>query len=104
MFASDIQPSLLVRLVYSKGLIGLFSIALMGSWLSRLAYRATSSRATGISNSGSSVSETRTVSPIPSSSKVPIPTADLILPSSPAPASLHLNAKDNSCLLLAFLQ
>ena len=44
--------------------------------------------ATGISNSGSSVRETLTVSPIPSSSKVPIPTEDLILPSSPSPASV----------------
>ena len=44
--------------------------------------------ATGISNSGSSVSDTLNVSPRPSSSKAPIPTADLILPSSPSPASV----------------
>ena len=44
--------------------------------------------ATGISNSGSSVKETRMVSPNPSSNNAPIPTADLILPSSPSPASV----------------
>mmetsp|Transcript_4178 Transcript_4178/g.10643 ORF Transcript_4178/g.10643 Transcript_4178/m.10643 type:complete len:276 (-) Transcript_4178:1111-1938(-) len=40
------------------------------------------------SNSGSSVSETRTVSPRPSARRVPMPTADFILPSSPSPASV----------------
>jgi len=43
---------------------------------------------TGISASGSSVKETRIVSPKPSSMSVPIPTDDLILPSSPSPASV----------------
>ena len=42
-------------------------------------YRFTRSLHTGISNSGSSVRLTRMVSPMPSSSKVPIPIADLIL-------------------------
>jgi len=41
----------------------------------RLTYLFTRSRQTGISNSGSSVKLTRTVSPIPSSNKVPIPAA-----------------------------
>mmetsp|Transcript_44695 Transcript_44695/g.129166 ORF Transcript_44695/g.129166 Transcript_44695/m.129166 type:complete len:254 (+) Transcript_44695:794-1555(+) len=40
------------------------------------------------SNSGSSVRETRTVSPRPSMSKAPMPTADLIRPSAPPPASV----------------
>mmetsp|Transcript_31490 Transcript_31490/g.75224 ORF Transcript_31490/g.75224 Transcript_31490/m.75224 type:complete len:365 (-) Transcript_31490:980-2074(-) len=40
------------------------------------------------SNSGSSVSETRTVSPSPSARSVPMPTADFIRPSSPSPASV----------------
>ena len=44
--------------------------------------------AAGISNSGSSVNDTRIVSPIPSVSKVPIPNADFILPSNPSPASV----------------
>ena len=44
--------------------------------------------ATGISNSGASVRETLIVSPIPSSNKAPIPTADFILPSSASPASV----------------
>ena len=44
--------------------------------------------AAGISNSGSSVNDTRIVSPIPSVSKVPMPNADFILPSSPSPASV----------------
>ena len=49
---------------------------------------STRRRATGISASGSSESETRMVSPIPSVSSVPIPTADLMRPSSPSPASV----------------
>ena len=44
--------------------------------------------ATGISASGSSVKLTLIVSPNPSSKSAPIPTADLILPSSPSPASV----------------
>ena len=46
------------------------------------------STTTGISAAGSSLRLTRTVSPIPSASKAPIPTALLILPSSPSPASV----------------
>ena len=44
--------------------------------------------ATGISHSGSSLRDTRMVSPIPSASKAPIPTALFIRPSSPSPASV----------------
>ena len=51
-------------------------------------YGAASRAATGISASGSSVSETRIVSPRPSSSSEPMPTALLIRPSSPLPASV----------------
>mmetsp|Transcript_105233 Transcript_105233/g.297816 ORF Transcript_105233/g.297816 Transcript_105233/m.297816 type:complete len:357 (-) Transcript_105233:26-1096(-) len=40
------------------------------------------------SYSGSSVRDTRIVSPIPSSSSAPIPTADLMRPSGPPPASV----------------
>ena len=49
---------------------------------------STSLRATGISHSGSSESETRMVSPMPSVSSAPMPTADLMRPSSPSPASV----------------
>ena len=45
-------------------------------------------KATGISASGSSLNETLIVSPIPSASNAPIPTALFILPSSPSPASV----------------
>ena len=50
--------------------------------------RSTSLRATGISHSGSSLSDTRMVSPMPSVSRAPMPTADLMRPSSPSPASV----------------
>ena len=49
---------------------------------------STSLRATGISHSGSSESDTRMVSPMPSVSRAPIPTALLMRPSSPSPASV----------------
>ena len=49
---------------------------------------STRRKATGTSSTGSSVSETRIVSPIPSSSRAPMPMADLIRPSSPSPASV----------------
>mmetsp|Transcript_62111 Transcript_62111/g.134845 ORF Transcript_62111/g.134845 Transcript_62111/m.134845 type:complete len:254 (+) Transcript_62111:815-1576(+) len=45
------------------------------------------------SNSGSSVNETRIVSPMPSKSKAPIPTADLMRPSAPPPASVTPRCK-----------
>ena len=44
--------------------------------------------ATGISSSGGSVSDTLRVSPIPSSRSGAMPTADLIRPSAPSPASV----------------
>ena len=50
--------------------------------------RQTKSCATGISFSGASVSETRIVSPIPSAKSAPIPTALLMRPSIPFPASV----------------
>ena len=50
--------------------------------------RSTNLRATGISHSGSSESDTRMVSPMPSVSNAPIPKALLIRPSSPSPASV----------------
>ena len=49
---------------------------------------ARSFSATGTSSSGGSVRETLIVSPIPSASSEPIPTADFILPSSASPASV----------------
>ena len=49
--------------------------------------------ATGISASGASVKETRMVSPRPSSKSAPIPTADLMRPSSPSPASVTPKCK-----------
>ena len=52
---------------------------------SGLPNRSTSARATGISWTLSSVSETRTVSPMPSLSNEPMPMALLIRPSSPSP-------------------
>ena len=51
-------------------------------------HQAAFSELVGDSNSGSSVKDTLIVSPIPSSRSVPIPIADLILPSSPSPASV----------------
>ncbi len=50
--------------------------------------KLTSLRATGISLSGSSESDTRMVSPSPSVSSAPMPTALRTLPSSPSPASV----------------
>ena len=49
---------------------------------------STSALATGISCTASSVSETRTVSPMPSASSEPMPMALLMRPSSPSPASV----------------
>ena len=46
-----------------------------------------------ISNSGSSVSETRMVSPRPSIRRDPMPMADFMRPSSPSPASVTLHSK-----------
>ena len=46
------------------------------------------SHATSTSLTGSAVSETRTVSPIPSASSEPIPTALLIEPANGVPASV----------------
>mmetsp|Transcript_6091 Transcript_6091/g.18043 ORF Transcript_6091/g.18043 Transcript_6091/m.18043 type:complete len:254 (-) Transcript_6091:672-1433(-) len=45
------------------------------------------------SYSGSSVSDTRMVSPMPSSSSAPMPTADLMRPSAPPPASVTPRCK-----------
>ena len=56
--------------------------------LLRFLYRLINSFATGISSSGSSVKETRIVSPIPSSNNEPIPIEDLTLPGIPSPASV----------------
>ncbi|MNR54734.1 hypothetical protein D3C85_1749690 [compost metagenome] len=56
-------------------------------------YLFTKAIATGASFSGSSVKDTRTVSPNPSSNNVPIPTADLTRPSSPSPASVTPKCK-----------
>ena len=60
------------------------------SWRRRVhsSMKLTSLRATGISASGSSDSETRMVSPMPSVSRAPMPTALLMRPSSPSPASV----------------
>ena len=55
---------------------------------SAAAPRRSSVLAGAISRSGSSVSETRSVSPSPSISSDPMPIADFILPSSPSPASV----------------
>ena len=52
------------------------------------AVMSTSCRATGISASGSSLSDTRMVSPMPSVSSAPMPTALFMRPSSPSPASV----------------
>ena len=46
------------------------------------------SNAVLISSTGSAVSETRIVSPIPSTSSAPMPTADLIEPENGVPASV----------------
>jgi len=46
------------------------------------------SNATGISSSGSAVSETRIVSPMPSSRSVPMPIADFTVPYAGKPASV----------------
>ena len=73
---------------YLKGEKLIFLGCLINVWLARLLYLFTNSLATGDSNSGSSVKDTLIVSPIPSSRSVPIPIADLILPSSPSPASV----------------
>ena len=73
---------------YLKGEKLIFLGCLINVWLARLLYLFTNSLATGDSNSGSSVKDTLIVSPIPSSRSVPIPIADLILPSSPYPASV----------------
>ena len=54
---------------------------------------STNLRATGISHSGSSLSDTRMVSPMPSVSKAPMPTALLMRPSSPSPASVTPRCK-----------
>ena len=45
-------------------------------------------RATGTSRTGSSVRETRTVSPMPSASRAPMPMALFTRPSTPLPASV----------------
>ena len=44
--------------------------------------------AAGTSSAGSAVSETRMVSPMPSSSSAPMPTADLTMPEAGVPASV----------------
>jgi len=51
-------------------------------------YSPASACATGTSASGGSVSDTRMVSPMPSSSRAPMPVAPLARPSSPSPASV----------------
>ena len=53
--------------------------------------------ATGISFSGGSDNDTLIVSPIPLISRLPIPSADLILPSSPSPASVTPRCKGYLC-------
>jgi hypothetical protein len=56
---------------------------------SRIAVPISASRLHGAySRSGSSVSETRIVSPSPSLSSPPMPMADFMRPSSPSPASV----------------
>ena len=60
------------------------------------AMQSTSLRATGISFSGASDRLTRIVSPMPSQSRAPIPTALFILPSSPSPASVTPKCSGNA--------
>ena len=58
--------------------------------------RATAYPQGSISNSGSSVRETRIVSPRPSMSREPMPIALFILPSSPSPACRHSQTSTNA--------
>ena len=51
------------------------------------------SQPTFISSTGSDAKETRKVSPMPSSSKAPIPTADLTVPDLKPPASVTPRCK-----------
>ena len=59
--------------------------------------------ATLISSTGSSLSDTRIVFPIPSYNKVPIPKLDLIVPPSLVPASVTPICNGQSKTLLANL-
>ena len=73
---------------FSESVITPFSMAAVCRSWAHSSTKRTSLRATGISHSGSSESDTLMVSPSPSVSRAPMPTALLTRPSSPSPASV----------------